>query len=132
MLLPELSGYLEAQGIGTRQVDIFYSRLPDQPDSVVALFEYAGRGPDIDHDGGLLQIEHPAFQVQVRDPDYDTGRLRIHNVYRAFVRVGNDVIGGTEYHNVLPLQSPFFLRRDDSDRAVFVCNFLVSKGLSPS
>jgi hypothetical protein len=135
MVLAELAAYLEAQGLGTRTVNLFYGIMPPDPDALITMFEYGGLSsePDTGAGGGTaIRIEHPRVQVVCRGirDDYDGPRLKAQQVVAAFARIGNQTLSGIHYTIVAPLQPPFKLRMDDNHRYEFVCNYQVDKGFS--
>jgi hypothetical protein len=125
-MLADITAYLEDEGVGTQGVNLFYSLMPDQPDSCVAVFEYGGRPPVFEHDSPQPALEYPRVQVLARDPDYDTARSLARDAHLALSEVVNMTLGATRFLRITPLQAPFFLRRDESGRVEFVCNFEVT------
>lgn len=136
MVLPELTTYLATQGIGTAGTNLFYGILPDTPDALVTLFEYGGfpNEPDLGTGGTTTRFEYPRIQMLCRGvkDDYDGPRLKAQQVVAALTAVVNTTLSGIYYISVIPLQAPFFLRRDENFRVEFACNFQVSKGNSAS
>ncbi len=144
-MLNEIGTYLETKNVGTVGVDIFLGLMPDQPDSCIALFEYAGSPPDLHWDG-----EYPGLQVRVRGASYAAARTKIgdvmgvlHGLYEQVLPGevgaggGNDEPGGedesveapagTRYLLIKARGSPEVLTRDASDRVEFVINFEIIK-----
>jgi hypothetical protein len=119
-VLEQLLDYLQAQGLGTKGVDLF-SFLPDQPDSLVALLPYEGQAGGWRDDNGLPIDDAPRFQVLTRDPSETTAAAKAKQVH-AVLHVRQQAIGGTWYMAIEPQQTPFFLKRDASNRAVVVFN----------
>jgi Bacteriophage minor capsid protein len=118
MLLDDVSAYLASNGI----TDIYKSKMPDEPDSAVCLYEYGGFGPRIAHDG--IAWRNPAIQVVVRDKSYQTARNQIHSIYFLLFDLLNTEIGATRVLHATPIQEPFNLGAEDSrGRIRLVCNF---------
>lgn len=122
MLLEDIGGYLQAQGIGTVGADIFLGFLPEAPDSCVALFEYAGSPPDLHWDG-----EYPGLQVRVRNKSYATGRAKIEQAKNALHGLTEQTLGVTRYLLVKAKQSPESMGRDANGRNEWVINFTIIK-----
>lgn len=123
MLLDDIAGYLEQKGLGTREVNLFLGKIPDQPDNCICLFEYAGKSPERLVEG----LEYPGLQVRVRNKSYSAGRQTIEGVYRALHCLANADLGSSFYLNIFANQSPEPLGRDQNDRMEFVQNFAVTK-----
>ena len=135
MLLPELRTKLNALGIsGVSSQIIFLGRQPATPDSCITLFETAGAGPQYEFGGSTPAWERPSLQVLVRGDvnDYETPRQMIESIYQAFGNLGAFTQSGVRYQSIAPLQAPFQLTVDSSNRRNFVCNFLIEKGVSSS
>ncbi len=128
MLLDEIRTLLEQEGIGVFGTDLFAGLMPDTPDSLVALFAYAGGPPEWDHDGPGPAWEVAGLQVQVRNFDLVEAFERADAIYDLLAQVRNrdlaDAQGrSTRYRAVVPLQSPYQLGLDDARRHLVVCNF---------
>lgn len=122
MLLDDIASYLQQQGI----TDIYKGYMPDQPDNVVVLFEYAGEAPELVM-GGDNTTERPGLQVRVRDKSYPAGRARIQAVVDALHGLSNVVLGNKRYLLIRANQSPASLGLDGNNRSEFVVNFSVIK-----
>lgn len=134
MVLNDLSEFLESEGVGTRNVDIFEDFMPPTPDSCVTLIEYGGRtAPDVRTFGGAEMIrEYSRVQALVRGgpSDYATPRVKAQDVMRVLSRVMSKTIGGVFYLTSTPLQPPYLYDRDGLLRYVFVVNFEFFKQVS--
>jgi len=122
VLLDDIALYLQQQGIGTIGADIFKGQLPATPDNAIALFEYAGEPQDLH-----ANVEYPGLQVLVRNKSYDAGRQNIEQVRNTLHGLAETVINGHRYLLIQARQSPESLGRDENGRALFVCNFRVTK-----
>jgi len=125
LLLEDVGGYLQTQGVGTIGTDIFYGFMPDASDNCITLFEYAGSPPDL-HWGG----EYPGLQVRVRNKSYATGRTKIEQVKNALHGLAETTLGATRYLLVRANQSPQSLGRDANGRTEWVINFTIIKEVS--
>lgn len=122
VLLDDIALYLQQQGVGTVGADIFKGQMPVAPDNCIALFEYAGEPPDLHWPG-----EYPSLQAMVRNKSYAAGREKIEQIKDALHGLSETVINGHRYLLIQALQSPFFMQRDENNRAIFVCNFKIIK-----
>jgi hypothetical protein len=137
MLLDDLGAHLQAQGVGTLQIDLFKGGLPmdsaNAPvhDAILALIETAGLPPFHVHTQQAASFEQPVVQVVVRgNPhDYQEARLRAQAAFEALDGLANVTFGTTQYLWIQALQSPFFLRVDEAGRPVIVFNVRVAKAL---
>lgn len=122
MLIRDIAQILQTNGIGTIGVDIFLGQLPASPDNVVVVFEYAGEPPDLHWSG-----EYPGLQILARNKSYDAGRQKIEQVKNILHGMAETVINSHRFLLIRANQSPFFLERDENNRAIFVCNFRIIK-----
>jgi len=121
-VLGAIGEYLEGKDVGTIGVDIFLGLMPDQPDSCVTLFEYAGSPPDLHWPG-----EYPGLQVRVRSVSYPAGRAKIGEVVDLLHGLYEKELGGTRYLLIKARGSPEVLKRDSSNRIEFFVNFEIIK-----
>lgn len=128
MILDDLADWLIINSLAEDGA-IFLGAIGDEPAEAIMLNEYAGEQPRLTHQ--RTGTDRARVQLQVRSEDYVAGRTRIEEIYQAFLAASNFTIGGTVYKQVLPLQSPFELRRDENGRIWFAVNFAVEKELSP-
>jgi len=132
MLLDDIADYLytTVRNAGT----IRKGYMPTSPDICTGLFEYGAGSPILHFGTAGVQYEFPSLQVRCRGEkqDYEEPRLRIEEIYRQLSGVQGMTLGATYYLMIRPLQSPFFLQRDEGERVIFNVNFIVEKGLSAS
>lgn len=127
----EIVTYLAAQVGGlVASTNLFFSRLPDQPNAAVGIFSTGGAAPFVTQVGQSqadLKVGRPSFQVKVRDPVYANGYAVACNIFTALQKVVEQTIvgGGSTWHSITALQSqPFDLGRDEKQRHCWVQNFL--------
>lgn len=125
MLLDDIGGYLAANFIGALNSTIFLGDMPETPDDLVALFEYAGDPPDDTHDG--RHYENPGLQVRVRGTSYAATREKIADIENLLHTLANQSFGGTQYVFIRAVQSPFSMGRDQRKRIELVQSFIVTK-----
>ena len=137
MLLDDLGTYLQTQGVGTLEVDLFLGGFPldtaSAPvhDAIMALIETAGMGPFHVHNQQQASFERPTIQVATRGAAYGyaAARTRSQAAFNVLDGSANMVLSGTQYLSVLALQSPFFLHTDQANRPVIVFNVLIAKAI---
>ena len=126
--LDEIATYLATEASLTVGTTLYKGRMPEDPDDQVALFEYGGEPPVIGlGDTGGVQFENPAVQVVVRDTSYTDARTLAETCYNSMAKIQGDTLSSTEYHVCRPLQSPFFLGRDEKGRPMIACNYICPK-----
>lgn len=113
----------------TSSENLFYSRLPEDPDSAACVYEYVG---DKAHTlgGGIAVWEVVRIQVMVRATTYSAARTAIEKVIRALDVVVDATINGTKYMRIMSIDTPTQLEPDAKDRVRLVTSFEVTKELS--
>lgn len=121
MILESLATRLEAQGVATRAVNLYLGILPETPDAVIGIFEYAGSPPVEVFDDSGASLDVPSVQVMVRAGrnDYVAGRNKMVAVRNALVDIANETIDGLRILRVAQLSSINALGMDKNDRPVF-------------
>ena len=112
MLLTELAAYLQAQGIGTQGVSLFYGTMPetDPTDSspvTVVLYEYGGTMNEPDLGTGNTRLEFPSVQIVCRGlaNDYNSPRQKATDIVTALTKVINQTLSGVSYKAIEPKQA---------------------------
>lgn len=126
VLLDDIASYLQAHGAGTVGTNLFKGYMPDQPDDLVALFEYAGETMELTMSPDPT-LERPGLQARVRSRTYQAGRAKIESVVTILHGLAEATLGGTRYLLIQANQSPEFLGLDASNRNEFVVNFSILK-----
>lgn len=125
-VLADLGTFLDGATIATADLTIgtnlFLGRLPEDPDTCVALYETPGRAPDDQFGTAAPAIEMPGIQVRIRAASYSTAQALAVDVWKALLDITNESLSGTRYLRFSVFQSPFSMDRDDRDRAVFAFN----------
>ena len=115
----------------TLGTNLFLGRRPDTPDTLVALYETGGTAPQLVFGTNAAPpVETRGLQVVARASSYSTSEALCTDVWVALCLIDNETINSTRYLFSDPVQSPFALDRDDQDRMMHVCNFLVSREVS--
>ena len=132
-LLSDVSTYLAANVTDTSLVvgtNLFLGRLPEDPDTCVAIYEYSGEAPTNTFGTSTLPVmENPRIQVVARASAYSDASDLAVDVWKQLQKVDNETLSSTRYQRIDSVQSPFALNRDERERMVMVCNFQVNKTL---
>lgn len=128
-MIEDIAAYLVTGTIGTIGTDIFLAYVPEDPDTCVMLFEYAGSAPDMTHD--KASDENPGLQVRVRSQrgEYQTGHDLAKSVQTLLHGVSNTTINSVSYKLIKANHSIAFMGFDDRERPEFVQNFSVMKAM---
>lgn len=119
-LLEDVQAYIIAEGLATVDgVDIFRDFIPEAPDNMISVAEYAGvpGSPGIDTQLRMVQIS-------VRNTSYGTARSTSHQLYAMFHQPDDLIMQLTADRWVIsqPRQTPFQSGRDKRNRSTFVFN----------
>lgn len=124
-LLENIAEYLENQGIGTRATDIFIGHLTDMEpseDEVVMIDQTGGIEPD-----KYLKIARPTVQIMVRSKSHQAGLAKMQAIFDLFHQMQDDsvlVAGGEDVMDVMAMNEPQHLARDEEGRDIFTCTFI--------
>ena len=127
MILDDLATKLSSQGIGTCGTTLFKAFFPESPDAAVCLFKTAGLPPvhamSSGPDRGLA--DRPRVAVWARDSRPDGAEKKLQDVQGVLDALGGVPSNGIIYRSVYALQSPFFLKTDESGRFIYAQNYEV-------
>lgn len=128
-LLDHIGTYLASQvGTLTLGTNLYLGRLPDTPDTCVALFEYSGELPRSMMGGSSAPaLEQPRIQVLTRAGTYSAARTLAGQIWTALEEILDENLSGVRYNRVAAVQSVFALDRDSRDRVIMAQNFSVLK-----
>jgi hypothetical protein len=132
MTLDELGTYLAANISGatalTLGTNLFLGRLPETPDTCVAIYETGGTVPSHTMGGASAPVvERSRVQIVVRSGNYSAGRTLAGDIWDTLEGIADEALTGVRYFRVTAVQSPFPLERDTTDRIIFTQNFDVLK-----
>jgi len=114
----------------TLGTNLFLGRLPDTPDTCVAIYETAGESPiDVFGADSAPPIENAGVMCHTRAAAYSDCQSLAVDIMKTLSKVINETLTSTYYYKVEPEQSPFGLERDEQERMVFSCNFTAVKAL---
>jgi hypothetical protein len=130
-MLSDIGTKLAAATISTQDLtlgtNLFLGRLPESPDTCVAIYQYAGLRPLDQLGTAAPNLEQPSLQVRCRATSYATAEALANDIWGVLVVILNQTLTSTRYLRVEPQQSPFPLERDTQDRIIFVANYNVTK-----
>lgn len=120
-MLEALADKLNSEGVATTATNLFIGLMPNDPDTVVALYEYAGSPPIEVLVNNDATIERPSVQVMTRASrnDYPTARTLIENVRNTLTTITDETISGVRFLRVTQISSINALGVDENDRPRF-------------
>ena len=132
-VLTDIGTYLNDASISTQDLtlgtNLFLGRLPETPDTCVGVIQTAGLAPTDTFGTSFPPLETQGLQTLVRATTYATAEALAVDVMKSLASVDNQTLTSTLYLKIEAQQSPFALERDNQERLVMSCNFLVTKTL---
>ena len=109
----------------TAESNIYYGDLPDQPDSLIAL--YLTGGFDSTHTLGVQapSNENPTLQIRIRDSSFATGLARAEAIKDALDGKTSTTINSNNYISIFMIGDINQLARDSWNRDNFTLNFQI-------
>jgi hypothetical protein len=118
-LLVDFETYFVAKGVASV---VYKDIAPDQPDILVALYEYEGSNPVAQIDGSSRSI-----QVMVRDVSAAAAKLKIKGIYNSLITEDGILdLTDTRWCTIYLKQPPFKMKVDESNRSYYVFNVAVT------
>jgi hypothetical protein len=118
-LLLDIVNYLISKGLATADgEDIFRDFIPEAPDNIVVLYEYAG-------DSALYYESsvNRSIQISVRDVSADNARMKALDIYKALLSDTARVdFTDTRWGMVYLRQPPFKIDIDKQNRVTYGFN----------
>ena len=132
-MLTDIGAYLNDASISTQDLtlgtNLILGRLPDSPDTCVALIQTSGVAPTDTFGSSFPPLETQGLQTLVRASAYATAEALAVDVFKSLTAVDNQTLTSTLYLKVEALQSPFALERDTQERLIMSCNYNITKAL---
>jgi|TARA_R110002020_G_scaffold246713_4_gene460601 hypothetical protein len=132
-MLTDVGTYLAAASISTQDLtlgtNLFLGRLPDSPDTCVALVQTAGVAPEDTFGTSYPPLETQGLQVLSRAAAYATAESLAVDIFKSLQTVDNQTLTSTLYLKIEATQSPFALSRDTQERGIVACNYLIMKAV---
>ena len=127
-VLEAMGSRLSADGLAVLGTDTFLSRMPDKPDSCVALFEYDG-GPPMQTLGPIgIALDRVRVQVMARGgrDDYPSVRDKMLAIRANLSAITDQTILGIRILRASPQSYPTLMGYDDNNRFRIVFNLEVT------
>lgn len=121
-MLDDILTYLAAESVGTVGTTLFKYRAPPTVDSCVVLTDYLAGEPVWTHDSSTPNHGPGRFQVLARGSTGGNADALAQSAFTALSLPNGTTLSGTRYISIMPLQRPFILGFDDSNRAMVVFN----------
>lgn len=130
MIGDDIADYLTSGGVSSSQV--FVGEMPERPITALVITPTGGLGPSRTMSGALngAPIEDEQFQIRTRSDVYSDAEVLIRQAHGLLSGFQERLINGRRYYYGVPLQTPFYLGRDDERRAVFACNYKILRAES--
>ena len=125
MWLEDLVAHLEAAGVGTAGEDLFWGGKQDKPASCGAVIPYAGLPPELQFGTEDVWLNKPSIQFSWRSEKPDDMKEALDKAELAYGAIANvqlRQIGGTYFHSIAAIQSPFLIETDDGSLPSFGFN----------
>ena len=116
----DMKDILVAFGYGTFGDTIHIGKEPDKPANCITLYDMGGL-----EQNAKISLDNIRFQVRVRNKSYINGYNILDRIKRELDGRPPGTINGSRYVGYWATSYIIFLERDESDRAIFVCNFRV-------
>lgn len=122
LLLEDMLTFLVDNGICTGLgEDAFWDKLPDNPDSCIAIFEYEGMA-EVPYEPDAI---HRSVQIVCRAPTAASAKAtatRVHNLIRSSLDETGKVVYNGRFTQTSIRQAPFKLNEDKKSRVTYGFN----------
>jgi hypothetical protein len=119
----ELGAFIDSEStrftVGT---NLFYHLMPSEPNAATSIVEYPGEGATETFGGDLPKYESARVAITCRSTSSTAARANAHAAWVAAFKIANETLSGKSWLKCTPLQSPFFLKRDEQNRPLFQFN----------
>lgn len=125
----DIADLLTSGGITT---SIFRGFLPERPDEAIQVVVTGGY-PAVhafSASAGQAVEENPSVQILRRSASLQRALVEMNVIWKMLDGFGDRAINGTQYKWAAATQSPTPIGRDESDRSLVVCNFVIAKAIS--
>ena len=120
----QIMKYLDNQGYGTENVDLFLGFMPNGPDNCVVIYDEGA--PSLD-ESSCLEVDLFGLQILVRNTNYDTCHSIINAIHKEVAGFGGQTLiaGGDEISYVTVQTSPTSIGKDDKGRNQWTSHYYV-------
>lgn len=140
MVMDDIADLLSSGGIATT---IYRGFMPEQPAEAIQVLVTGGMAPIRRMSGtagasavsasaasGHTVVEQPTVQIVRRSASLERAMVEMNVIWRMLDGNGDRSINGTRYQWIGAMQQPFPAGRDQSNRSLVSCNFLIAKAVS--
>lgn len=111
----------------TIATNLFFSRMPDQPDDCVSVIDNPGEAPMLAQKKLSSNYHYSSVSIQVRNTDYANGWDVINDIMQFLHGHSDETINSTYYTLIRALNDPQVLAYDQNERVIFMVNFEVQR-----
>lgn len=112
---------------GTTGWPIFVSKLPDSPDTCIAIFDSGGAAPN-----PKWLLDYPDITIQVRAADYQAGYSKMKAIQDKLLGLPAQVINGDRWDGVIGIGKFSHIGNDAKNRPLFSATFRLFFEPAPS
>ena len=118
----DIKDVLETEEIGTFGTDLFISAEPTSPDNCVTLYDYNQiTAPMVNPSNHAVDTCY--VQIRVRNLHFETAWAKCATILDTVVQQASKfTTDGVHYIDVLKINGPMFVKKDDANRSIVVAN----------
>lgn len=114
MIENEIREYLENQGLGTSNVDLFDTFKPNSPDNLIVIEDISAIPLD---ESSCLSVDNIGMMVTVRNTNKDNAKNLIWNIHKKLIGFNGYLIsGGHDVTYITQETPPHAIGRDSENR----------------
>ena len=125
--IEDIGAYLQTQGVGTLETNIFYEVFDSVTPDCIILITQTGPGPKITLRKTMI-LKRPELGVRVRNRDQAAAYLKIESICNLLSFIVNTTIGSTRFKSIKPIGEPFFVSQSKNDPYIYSINFSLEIG----
>ena len=122
-MVEEIATFIDSEStrfsLGT---STFINSLPDEPNRASSVIETPGAPADYVFANDLPVNENARVAITTRSTSSATARADANAAWVAVQKIANEALSGKTWLRAAPVQSPFFLKRDEQNRPMFQFN----------
>lgn len=123
MLADDVADLLTSGGVSSGA--LFIGEAPEEPHTALVVTPTGGLGSERTFSGtpANAPLERTRIQLRARATDWSTAEALLMGGHAVMNGLSERAINGRRYYYAIALQSPFYIGRDELDRALFGCNY---------
>jgi len=125
--IEDIGAYLQTNGIGTLDTNIFYQGFDSIAANCITLFDQTGLESKSTLGKGMI-LRRPELGVRVRNASDATAQTNADSIYNLLHLKINTVIGSTRFKRISGIAEPFFVSRDPNNNYIYSINFRLEIG----